>query len=343
MDKQSQIKLYIENPEEWNISANKDYFLEEPTEVCVIENGYILPVKGELGNYRGGVCDSDKNFIAGHRQLVNPDTASGLNISRIYDFNEKKVPYIQETVVYGGFLFNHFGHFIVECLSRIWWYIENCGCGYKFVFISDDEDIGKSPFTEYFLLLGLDEKDMIFLKEPAQFFSVIIPDQTTYILDGFKEKAMLVYNAIRDSVTPSKSEYIYFTRTKLPSNSCINEEYFENYYRAIGYEIIAPEQLPVKEQVSIMAGAKKIVCVSGSLHHHILFARDEIDITMLNRADVPYHLYQVFIWINQIRAAKFTAIDVYANFLPSFYNGSCYLLMPTMYWQKYVKDTRGGV
>lgn len=335
--------FYVKNHEEWESLANTDYCLKEPSEVVVVENGYILPLDGDLHNYSGGVCNAEKDYIAGHYMVANQSwDLKGNSVFRAYEI-ERETTYIEETVVYGGPIFKHFGHFIVESLSRMWWLLENLDCGYKFVFIAPDyETLSELPYIDYLLLLGLKREEIHFLKEPTHYSTIIVPDQTIYIYSGFYDKAVSVYNAIRDSVIPSPYEKIYLTRTKHKRKDCVNEKYFENYYRSLGYEIIAPEHLSIEEQVSIMAGAKKVVCISGSLHHQILFCQDGVDITVLNRLDMSTCrdcVMTVLLWINQARNANFTCVDVHTNFLPAAGNDSCYLLIPTDYWRQYVSDS----
>ena len=329
----------MENPEDWQKMHDKSYFLPEPTTSITVKNGFILPIIGEVHEYRGGVCDADGSFVAGH-QMGAARSDGWYNLNQAYPF-DRNAPRMDKTVVYGGVLNSHFGHFIVECLARMWWYLENSDCGYKFVFISPDKNIHRSPLIEYFLLLGLEQKDMIFLRKPMGFSSIIVPDQASYIFGGFRDKAMAVYNVIRDKASPSKYEKIYFTRTRLVGKSTMGEEYFENYYRSLGYEIIAPEQLSIQEQINVAVGAEKIVCVNGSAHHHILFCQDGIDITLLTR-NFSF-LQPQFFWINQAKNARFTCVDASANFLPICSVYLCCLLMPTMYWKQYVQDLTDAV
>lgn len=329
-------KFYVNNSDIWISCTNKDFNVREPARVRIIQNGYILPVKGDYLDYKGGVLDAEKNFVAGHISQIDNLKKGSYKIFESYKI-EHKVPHMDEIVVYGGVVSGHYGHFIIEFLSRMWWHLENRDCAHKFVFIMPDaENYNKVPFMDFFNLLGIREEQLILLKAPMRFSSIIVPDQTTYNSSGFNDKAVSVYNAIRDSVVPAHYDKIYLTRTRLKNKDCINEEYFENFYHSLGYEIISPEQLSIKEQVSIMAGAKKVVCISGSLHHQILFCHDGVDITVLNRLD---HCNNVLTWINQMRFANFTCIDVHLNFLPHTFFASCYLLYPTLYWKQYIKDS----
>ena len=331
-------RFYVEDPQPIASLCEKDYRLDESDdEVRIINNGIILPAKRVFcTTSEGGVCDADGIFVDGHSQRASsftPASPAELTVNAAYSVKDD-IEYVPETVVYGGFLFNHFGHMIVESLSRMWWYLDNCDCGYKFVFISHSTE-KDMKFFEYFKLLGMREESIVLLKEPRRFDKIIIPKQSMYYRDGYKHKAIKVYDVIRNSVKPAKHKNVYLTRTRLLRRDTINEEYFEDYYRNLGYEIIAPEQLTLTEQISIIAGANNIVCVCGSLHHHILFAQNGVNITVLNKV---FRRSSVFHWINQARGAYCTFVDVHKSFLPSPQHRSCHLLMPTPHWIKYIRD-----
>lgn len=333
--------LFVENPDEWIESCNKDYLIEEMPRTQIIDNGIILPLKNDYTSQYtgiGGVCDEVGNFVSGHdTSILFTNKDCWFNVYKAYS-----VPYetniVKETVVYGGMIYNHFGHFITECLSRMWWLLENITCEHKFIFIIPEHFPDNVAFLDYFSMLGLKKERIIILREPTRFDAVIVPEQSTYIYSGYRANAMRVYDAIRDSVAPASYEKVYFTRTKLSNPDIVGEEYFEDYFRSEGYEIIAPESLSIKEQVSLMAGAKDFACTSGSLHHHILFANDSIAATIINRCRVhPWDkLVNPIHWINQARNANCIYVDACMNFLPHNPSYSTHLVAPNKHWKSYV-------
>ncbi len=340
-----QANIYAKNHDKYKKALAEDYLIDKTPEVLSIESGCILPIKLIEGKYRGGVCAADGSFVAGHlRKKDDPDYGL-ISVCQAYDFYAD-IPLIDETVVYGGFIYGHFGHFIVECLSRIWWYLENRGLDYKFIFISPEYNYyPKVPFIDFLYMLGLREDQIIYLNEPTRFSRIIIPEQTTLIMNGYMPKAALIFDAIRDSApspAPNSRYNIYLTRRRFKNakEDCVGEEYFERFYSALGYDIISPEQLSIPEQVSILANAKKIVCINGTLHHLALFSRSGVEVTVLNRINL---MPMPVNWINQLKSIKFTCIDIYAGFLPLGNRQTylCRLLLPTKYWRRYIKDTFG--
>ena len=336
-------KLYVEEPGKYaNIS--RDWFIDEEPGWRVINQGIILPWKSANDPRHpygglGGVCDAEGVFVEGHKVVLDrPDYA--LRVCDAYPITED-IECFSETVVYCGVIISHWGHFVVECLSRMWWLIENESCQHKLIFIvTFDAFDSCTTLLEYFYMLGIEKERIVLLRQPTRFDSVIVPSQSSYIYSGYKRKAMKVYDAIRDSVEPAAYKKVYFTRTKLHKHvqqrDATNEEYFEDYFRKNGFEIIAPEKLPIKEQLAIAAGAQEIACVFGSLHHHALFAQAGIKLTLLCR--VSGHIEKPIFWINQAKKASCILEDVSANFLPRIPYYSAYFLAPNRYWDMYRQE-----
>lgn len=346
--------LYLETEEanDWIESLKKDVYINDEPEAHIIENGVILPLKYD-SRYRfsgvGGVCDANGSFIAGHKSSSQYDETT-ICVTRGYPI-PPEIQHMDETVVYGGIWVPHYGHFITECLSRMWWFVENPCSRYKFVFIFPKHwqtNQNSNSFIEFFLMLGIKKDDIVILEKPMSFKSVIVPDQATCFMEGYNAKASKIYNAIRDSVMPSELKKVYFTRTRLQNPGTVNEEYFEDFFRLNGYAIIAPEKLSIREQVAIMAGVDEFACVSGTLHHHILFAREGIKATILNRFSFMHdkgnmrkwmiRRLGIMHWINHLKKANCVYVDVSANFLPHRISNSVYLLMPNANWKSYIAD-----
>ena len=337
--KKKRIHLYVEKSAYWEKHCAKNYNLQGHLGTVELDKGIILPTKLIIDEkYRhfglsGGVCDCDGNFAAGILRDI-----LGLSINRTctssYKVNAEDLEFIDETVVYGGVIYSHFGHFIMESLCRLWWWVENKDKGYKIVFNSQDDK--HYEFYELLNMSGMNDNDIMILDKPKQFKKVIVPEQSAYFISGYHEKFLNIYNCIRDSVKPAEYEKIYLTRTKLPLKDAINEEYFEQYYQSKGYKVVAPEQLSIREQVSIMAGASEVVCVSGTLPHLALFAKDGIKLTVLVRSYSSMYTSQL--WLNQARDIESTYIDVSMNLLPTSHVRGTFLLFPTEYWKKYLAD-----
>jgi len=336
-------KLYIEEfVDSINSYCNRNYLIDKLPDTATIKNGIILPFsslpnqKYSFAGGAGGVCYPDGSFAAGHiRNFSQKDNPYDDNSDtcRAYAVPEE-VEDVHETVVYGGLYIDAYGHIITECLSRLWWYVENTNCNHKCVFISNSQHFG-DKFIEFLDLLGIPKENIILCKNATRFDNVIIPDQAFYFIGGYTEKAKMIYNNIRDSVQRGPYEKVYLTKSKFPGNDIINEEYFENFYRSLGFVVISPECLTIKEQISVLAGAKHLVCMLGTLGHQIAFCQDGINLTILKK--VKYPIFTQY-WMNQLRNTYCTFIDVSNNFLPHTPTGAGSLCVPTIHWKQYLHD-----
>ena len=82
----------------------------------------------------------------------------------------------------------HFGHFILECLSRLWYvfnvpntaHVAQNSDNRKIVFVITRVGY-KSWFDTFFKSMGISKERIIYLDKPTQYRSVIVPEQSMYM------------------------------------------------------------------------------------------------------------------------------------------------------------------
>ena len=88
------------------------------------KNATILPLRRQAEDNllfgRGGVVDENGEYVP----------LSGIEGRVQFAYPAEKKEYRDETVVYCGYLVNHWGHFLIEGVTRLWYFLENDpGCG----------------------------------------------------------------------------------------------------------------------------------------------------------------------------------------------------------------------
>lgn len=336
-------RLYVRNKAAWLQDCKRNYKKDGELGVREVKNGIILParyVKGSAGFSAGGVCDGNFNFIAGLiKEYSHPPGWGG--IAEAYKVNEDELTYSDEKVVFGGVLIAYFGHMLLDNMSRLWWHVENRDNNYRYVFITtmDDE---KPWFHDFFDLLGIPEDKIIILKRPTRFREILVPDEAVHSWDHYNEKWSKVFevlscNALKlceNEVLPPK---IYITKSQYESggSKTFNEEYFEQFYKRLGYEVIAPEKFPVWKQIALAANAKAIASTLGSTCHFNLFSKKGTRIDILLRVDQQTLLPQCL--INQMVEADYRFVDVSMNYLPCHRARGVCFLGATQCWREYIK------
>ena len=238
-------------------------------------------------------------------------------------------------------LIHHFGHAVLECLSRLWFVVES-GAGERIAFLpmeNYDPIALKTRYKDFFELLGIDLKRVIYMEEPAQFDRVIVPEETVHSQSTYNEKYTVIYEKMMENVKAKDAKKVYLTRTQLENADCLNEEYFEEFYKRRGYAIIAPEKLKLSDQIAYMKGAEEIACTMGTLSHLALFSRPGTKVAVLVRGEEGSPLTEQ-IMVCQAKSLDFYFVDVSCGFLPIKHHIRPFLLGPSMHWKEYLDATK---
>lgn len=198
----------------------------------------------------------------------------------------------ERKVIYLGLAHQHWGHFLIDVVQRLWFINENEADvrtgkfkDYWFAFAGFGNGIPefKGNYTEFFRLFGLDTGRIIIVEEPTNFSEIIVPDIAIYpgqyihavFKDIFK---CVIESAMKEANGKSLPTYkkIYFSRTHLKDNKEMGEENIQKALEQCGYKILYPEELSLVEQIWFWRTADEIACVNGSITHNCVFARPEL-------------------------------------------------------------------
>lgn len=331
----------------WKKKLGRVHIEHAPLRVETVRKGVVLPVRlrrmhtwsGKVlldGVFEGGVARSNYTFVAGSlRNSKQRET----NYSCCGAYRPKTKPIQrEETVVFGGVLYGHYGHTLLEGLSRMWWYAQNQDTSLKFVFVGmPGEDL--SIAKELLRLAGLEQGRYEIIDEPTRFSEVLVPQEALHSLEGWASESWfdffdLLRQRCEERSTVQTYDSVYFTRTQLPAQDGVGEEYFEDYYRAQGYEVIAPEQFSLEDQIKLYASAKRVACTLGTLSHAMLFARPGTELTCLSRCATTVMPQLI---INEAKHFDWYIFDAFRNVLPTEQAGhGAYLYAPTAYFYEYL-------
>ena len=172
---------------------------EEKTNLSVWEGdrATILPLR-EIPNEgllfgRGGVLDAQQNYVA---------------LSGIPDRIGKGYPcpsseYRDETVVYCGYMVNHWGHFLVEATTRLWYALKENPAVDKYVFFLEENQQRqiKGNYQEFFQLLGIWDK-LELISQPTTYRHVIVPEISFQVMHSWSPEFLAVFDTIAAKITP---------------------------------------------------------------------------------------------------------------------------------------------
>ncbi len=337
-EKELKSRLYVPNFEYWQRQCGKKYFSDRELRVRKLQNGILVPPQKKDDQFgSGGIFDADLKFFAGYDNLY----ADKRDENSTIELDATSIAKSDEEVIFGGGLTCHFGHFISEDLSRMWFLLEFQTAGLKVAFFNlFNWKVGRWVY-KLFDLLGLPEDRILFVDKPTRFKSIIVPDQAAYIKEDFTSKFLLPYRRIASRIRPLDGVKKLFLTRSLDlhtKNYIANMKYFEDFYAARGFKIVAPEKLSIADQISLITGADEIATFLGTLAHWSLFCRPGVKFTMLTRFDA-FRCRQCL--INEATGIDWYIVSTARNFLYAEQGAGVNLVGATEYWQQFVRDHFG--
>lgn len=337
-------RLYVPNPESWVEKGGKSLFLDGKLEVRKYSNAVVLPLvkRDDIatpdGVFSGGVCESDYSYVAGHKRKLDNNKA---NYSCETSYIPSEEPLFRdESVVFGGILFKHFGHMLLEGMTRLWYVIKKRPINKIVFLIYPNETDQTDRLKEFFSLLDINEKQIEIIEQPTRFKEIVVPDESAITLSGYFGDHITVYDYMKNNVEPSPYKKVYFSRTKFSDNAgnngFINEQYYEEFFSRRGFKIIHPEQFTLREQISFVAGAEKLVSPLGTMTHLLLFANPSIEATILVRST---SWIEAQFMIDQVRQIKTNYVYAVRNILPCVHTSNAFLFAPNRFFRRYLDDS----
>lgn len=279
--------------------------VRENPEIWQGSNATILPLRrdDQLLFGRGGVVDSDGNYV----------DLSAIPGRVQYAYPFENAEYRDETVVYCGYLVNHWGHFLIEGVTRLWYFLENDRRVDKYVFFLDEHEEReiKGNYREFLELLKIWDRLEI-INRPTTYREVIVPELGIHMRTAYTPKLVKVFDAAADSVVPDPSwetpEKIYFSRSQFQKGLPFESGYdtLDNFFAKNGYTILYPEKVPLSRMIHYIRNSKVVASLSGSLPHNMLFANQGQRVEILERLVISDDNQTD---VNRMRQLQVTYID----------------------------------
>lgn len=248
------------------------------------EQATILPLRRDpsfgLLFGKGGVVDCQG-------QYVDLSAIPG-RVQFAYPFENPETR--EETVVYCGYMVNHWGHFLIEGVTRLWYFLEQDASVDKYVFFLDEGEQRQiqGNYREFFQLLGIWDK-LEFINRPTTFRRVIVPDRGIHMRQGYAPKLLGVFDRIAENVRPQPDwdtpEKIYFSRSQFQKGQPFEFGFdaLDNFFAKNGYTILYPEKVPLSRMIHYIRSCQVVATLSGTLPHNMLFARSGQKVEIIER------------------------------------------------------------
>ena len=193
---------------------------------------------------------------------------------------------VEETVLFGGYLMKHYGHFIIESMSRLW--ARNLFPAFPILFTSPRKWREPPAYgTDVLAALGLQQR-ILLVNEPTIFRDVVCPATAfEYRWKAFSvadEPHTAVAKVLDGTSRRSWRRPVYLTRSGLSDElrKSDAEPELETELANRSFDVVRPEELSLAEQISLFEQAPLIVATLGSALHSALFSRSPGTLAILN-------------------------------------------------------------
>jgi hypothetical protein len=168
----------------------------------------------------------------------------------------------------------HYGHFIGDCLCRIYaWDVCRALFGDMPVILADDA--GKAGFQGWFFnAAGVPGKNLVRIKGLVRVRRLLLATQSFGIQRYTSPTAARSWGTIRDRGAirdVSLPDRIYVSRRGVDQRRLVNESEVECIFERHGFAIIRPEALPVQVQVALFSNALLVAGPGGSGMFNLAF------------------------------------------------------------------------
>lgn len=248
-------------------------------EIVELTHAVIAPPPKSTTNaptQKSGVFDSDKKFVTASItfRLHGP-----FNSEPPYP-DDAKIETLSGTYMFGGTMFGHFGHFLMETLARIWAVEKLSPKIDGIIFTPKTNDGNEEDMLKIQLPLiramGVGD-NILLLTEPTRVQKLYVPFQGIGVGEGW-EIATDTFRGYMSrfggkNVNPKGAKKVYLSRSELPRQraSFLSELVLEKHLVYAGYEIVHPQKLSKENQIALYRSAEHIISPDGSPLHLLAY------------------------------------------------------------------------
>jgi len=279
--------------------------------------GGIIAVNQSTHAY--GVFDENKKFVKSSLQYKG----------KTHQFIPKypqEMDVIDNDAMFLGYVIGHFGHFLLEQLSRAWGALEHRTPGMKFVFVNNRNIDIPHWLYKFMEMLGISKNDVVILNSSCKFRRVFVPEQAFKLSNTvwFAPEFRLAFRTMADNVK-SKYNYdkVYVSRSMLPKDmKTYGEEKIQNIFADNGFKIIYPETMDLMEQIAIIKNARVLAGCAGTALHLALFMKNADSVIQIKRNSILKDSAYVQYAINQLVGAKSVFVSASVEIYKSGHGGN---------------------
>ncbi|MEM8774169.1 MAG: glycosyltransferase family 61 protein [Pseudomonadota bacterium] len=245
--------------------------LPEPA-IELVDPAVLVPMQ-QGRTMASGVFRADGSFCGSSRTLTSANRFSGIPD---YSVPTKK---LSGRFLFAGIGRHHFGHFLLECVPRLWPLDEDLGLDGLIIIPKqgiDFEAVFKRRLGAFVDLLS-DGLPVHFVNEPVEVDALFVASQGMghrLWSAGTERFRNFMRSCVAQRVAPDGPERLYISRRRIKreEQKVDKEAEIERVMHDAGYEIFHPQEHSLRVQCARYMAASHIVGADGSAFHLAPFA-----------------------------------------------------------------------
>lgn len=276
--------------------------------VRLVEHATVTTVHSIPGGFSCGVFDEK-----GQAEPFSVHRPSTRNIAIFPSVVDADTPATSfDAALYGGLFFNHYGHFIMESLGRLWlanvpqyrdlpivvqapW--GDIDLQNRDGFVRTVLDLLEIDAERIVVLTGAVRVDYLHVPEQLYGFNEYYDKPPERFIDFLRVAQKNILDITADFTPPSDRVFISRSewQEKYPKRGLVaGAQQFDTFLRGEGWHVIQPETLTLKNQLRIYATARHVLMLEGSAQHSYIFLPDTTArVTVMLRRPDPWDVTRV--------------------------------------------------
>lgn len=267
----------------------------EPVAEVVSDAVFVPLTEVERGRSEGGMVTADgapiptaishRRFGAfGHEVLGTMSQPLVLSPERV----------VKDEVVYLGQMLDHFGHLLLETLSRAW-ILDQVDPATKIVCHVQGALKLSGPAWRMLARFGITRERLLVLDTQTRLRRVIVPEALYEISYAAHDRLADAYRATAARIVRTDHQTdqpVYLSRRLLSSQQrpIVGELALEDVFRENGFLVAHTETMSFDDQVRLICRHRHVFSSTGSAAYLALFATRPPELHMLS-ASIPFHDY----------------------------------------------------
>lgn len=259
----------------------------------------------------------DKTWNSGfvekqHYQLFTPRRHLGFFSNHSQNFPLPSSFQQLSRAYFGGVLFPYYGHFLLESLA----FLPNIPDDDTPILFMCLQSTIKSWHRQFFEDIGIAHRLRFTAANQLTWVDQLLKvDQTTIIRADISSRFIHYTSQLFQTEPSSQPDTkIYISRRNSTNAPIENEAALEAELIQLGFKIVAPETLSIREQVQLYNNASIIAAVEGSALHTLVMTHTAKTILMFaRRTETEFNFTLQFAMQPQLRVVQIHAMERYAK------------------------------